>query len=261
MEAILKKVQVHIPFTMLREGYLDLFLKRRINPEISFSAETLARHTTAEFAEMGTKLAAADLTVTLHGPFMDLRPGAIDPEIRRVSRDRIAQAVTLSSLFHPKTIVCHPSFDHRYYVSTLDQWVANSVETWSYLAGLLDGEETIICLENVYERDPEPFRRLFAALASPRIGFCLDTGHFNCFSQTPLEEWLEALHPYLRQIHLHDNLGQADQHLPVGDGTFPFRRLFALLRESSIAPVLTVESHREEDLPRFAANIEAMALL
>ncbi|MCX7634975.1 MAG: sugar phosphate isomerase/epimerase [Syntrophales bacterium] len=261
MEEILRAVHVHIPYYHLRDRSLPLVLEKRINPEISFNAESLSRYSMGDYEETAARLQAAGLAITFHAPFMDLRPGAIDPEIRRVSCKRIAQVLRLIPLFRPRSVVCHPSFDHRYYVSTEEQWVRNSVETWTSLAALLENVDTILCLENVYEVHPAPLRRVLDACPADKVGFCFDTGHFNCFSQVPLKEWIDTLAPYIKQLHLHDNTGQADQHLPLGDGTFPFPLLFALLKERSINPILTIEAHREEDLGRFLSNIKKLELL
>lgn len=257
---MLRAVQVHIPFYHLREQSLPLVLEKKINPEISFSAESLERYGRDEYAETAERLRKADLTVTFHAPFMDLRPGAVDGEIRRVSRHRIEQVIALIPLFHPRSIVCHPSFDHRYYVSTEDQWIKNSIETWTYLAGTLEDTDTIICLENVYESGPTPIRMVLDECPTEKIGVCFDTGHFNCFSQASLEEWINTLAPYIKQLHLHDNTGRADEHLPVGDGTFPFPQLFAMLKQRSLKPIVTLEAHKEADLERFLANMRTMDL-
>ncbi|HUJ70463.1 MAG TPA: TIM barrel protein, partial [Syntrophorhabdales bacterium] len=57
------------------------------------------------------------------------------------------------------------------------------------------------------------------------LWFCFDTGHFNLFTAVPLEGWLGPLRQRLKEFHIHDNHGKSDEHLPVGQGTFPFREL------------------------------------
>ena len=113
---------------------------------------------------------------------MDLRPGALDDKIRQTSVDRIKQVFDLAPYFHPLKIVCHPSFDERYYVFGDDLWLESSVKTWTELIALAKDAKTIIALENVYEKNPHILRRLFDVLSSDSICFCFDTGHFNVFS-------------------------------------------------------------------------------
>lgn len=260
MQKIIKNVQIHVPFRLLTTEHLSLVIKERINPEISFNCRDLDTWTKAVFLEVANRLADAELTVTFHAPFIDLRPGAIDPKIRQVTKDRLQQVFDLVPYFHPLTVVCHPSFDERYYISHHQAWLENSIETWSYFLPLAEEMETIIALENVYELDPAPLIKLLGALSSPRIRFCFDTGHCNFFSRTPFATWIEALGPYLGQLHIHDNRGSADDHAPVGEGNFPFTALFALLRERHLAPLVTLEPHALEDLWKTLHNIKMMDL-
>jgi sugar phosphate isomerase/epimerase len=260
MRDILNKIQVHVPFYRLRENLLPMVIREGINPEISFNHRDLERFQTIDFKETADRLADAGLSVTFHAPFLDLRPGAIDPRIRGVTVDRLRRVFELVPLFRPLSIVCHPSFDEKYYVSGEKQWLANSIETWNCLIEYVQGTKTIIAMENVYERGPHQVRPLLDSLDSFRVRFCFDTGHANAFGSAPHGEWLEMLGDRLGEIHIHDNDGITDQHLPVGEGNFPFRELLALVRRKNLRPIFTIESHSDASLRRMLENIRAMKL-
>ncbi|MFB3925899.1 MAG: sugar phosphate isomerase/epimerase family protein [Syntrophales bacterium] len=260
MYDILKKIQVHIPFHKLYEKHLPLILKEGINPEISFNGHALDHFREKDFLHVGESLMRAGLRVTLHAPFMDLRPGAVDPRIRRVTVERLRQVFGLVSIFRPRLVVCHPSFDERYYVSSERLWLENSIETWREFVVLAEETGTFISFENVYEGNPRHLRSLIDALDSAHVCFCFDTGHFNVFSKCAVEEWIDHMGGRTGQLHLHDNDGRTDQHLPVGEGNFPFRRLFDMIGERGIDPVITVEPHSEKNLWKTVENIEKMGL-
>ncbi len=260
MQGILQKIQVHVPFRLLREKLLPWVIRERVNPEIGFSHQDLDRFGPSDFREVAECLAAAGLSVTFHAPFMDLRPGALDPRIRQISLDRLRQVFDLIPWFMPRSVVCHPSFDEKYYISAEARWLENSLSTWRTLLACIRGTETIIVLENVYERDPHSLRSLLEALASPQVRFCFDTGHANAFGGVPPVLWIETLGDFLGEIHIHDNHGTADEHLPVGEGNIPFRELFARVRERKLKPILTVESHSEKGLRRMLENLRVMEL-
>ena len=93
----------------------------------------------------------------------------------------------------------------------------------------------------------------------PRVGFCLDLGHQHSFSETPLDKWLLATWPYLKEVHLHDNDSSFDAHLPVGSGTIDFDELFGFLIEKRISPLLTVEPHTVEHLYETLAGLGRLA--
>jgi len=243
MGELLKSLQVHIPFRMLLGDFLDRVIEAGINPEIGFDHAILESTEKKQFQEIAGRLTDAGLQVTFHAPFMDLRPGAIDPRIREVSRDRLLQVFDLVSLFRARTVVCHPSFDSRYYVSTEGEWLENSLHIWGSFADLAAELNTLVVLENVYEKTPWQLAHLLTALNSPHLRFCFDTGHFNAFSDAPLESWLTELGGLLGEVHLHDNNGQGDEHLPVGEGNFPFLSFFLFLRQKALKPILTLEAH------------------
>lgn len=261
MQGILQKIQVHVPYRLIREKMMARVLGEGINPEIAFSHRDLDCFGESDFRETAGRLAGAGLSVTLHAPFMDLRPGALDPVIRQVSLDRLGQVFDLVPWFRPRCVVCHASFDERYYTPVEDQWFENSLATWRTILDRIRGTGTVVALENVYERTPDTMKRLLNALDSPQARFCFDTGHANAFGGAPLENWIGTLGDLLAEIHLHDNFGATDEHLPVGEGNFPFRRLFAMIRERSLKPILTIESHSAKDLQRMLENLQAMKLL
>jgi len=260
MQNIVSKVHVHMPYHLLPK-YLEMILQKKLNPEIYFSHYALQNLDRTKCIETAKLIAGNGLKVTFHAPFMDLRPGALDEKIRQASLDRIKEVFDLASYFHPLKIVCHPAFDDRYYVDCDDLWLESSIKTWTELIALAKDAKTIIALENVYEKDPRILRRLFDVLSSDTICFCFDTGHFNVFSYTPLNIWIQELGKYLGHLHLHDNRGKADEHLPVGCGTFPFAELFETLRAIGAKPSMTLEAHNPENLWQSLNNIKSMNLL
>jgi len=260
MRDIIEVIQVHMPFDFLYNKYLPMVIKERINPEISFNHYTFDHFKKEDYTRVADRLLEAGLMITFHAPFMDLRPGAIDPTIRQVTIERLKQVFDLVPYFRPLSVVCHASFDKRYYVSSEQTWLKNSIETWQQLLTQAMEMKTIIALENVYEGDCQQLSLLLDAFPSPHVCFCFDTGHFNVFSETPLEEWMISLGSRIGQIHIHDNNGLLDEHLPVGDGNFPFRDFFGIIRKKGINPIITVESHTEKHLWRMLENIKAMKM-
>ncbi|HLE18781.1 MAG TPA: sugar phosphate isomerase/epimerase [Syntrophales bacterium] len=261
MREIIKRVQAHVPFRLLLTEKMETVIKEGINPEIGFDCNDLDIMQKTWVSEVAKRLSDAGLTVTFHAPFMDLRPGAIDPRIRKVTTDRLQQVFDLVPYFHPLTVVCHPSFDEGYYNTDKQAWLENSIETWGHFLKLAEEMGTRIALENVYETEPTPLNELFSAFTSSRLCFCFDTGHFNVFSRVPLDRWVEKLAHRLGQLHIHDNNGQTDEHFPVGEGNFPFLKFFSLLRSRKLSPLVTLEAHSEDSLRQMIQNIKRMDLL
>jgi len=241
-------VQVNIPFTMLRESYLKLFLQHRLNPEIGIDATALDGFSHAEFKRIAESIQEQGLTTTLHGPFIDLSAGSTDPAVRKLTRHRFKQLLKLVPLFQPKTVVCHAGYDRRRYGFFKETWTENSIDMWSWLATRLTEEGTQLMLENVYEDGPEDIRNVFERLEKYGVGFCLDSGHMSAFGKASLQDWLQVLGPWMKQVHLHDNHGDWDDHLALGSGNIDFPLIFNYLKGQKKSPVvITLEPHKEAD--------------
>jgi sugar phosphate isomerase/epimerase len=199
--------------------------------------------------------------VNFHTPFADLRPGALDDKIRQVRLERIKQVLELAHYFHHLKVVCHPCFNDLYFVSVDDSWLENSCQTWIQIIQAARDSQTVIALANVYEKELRILCRLFEILSSYSLCFCFDTGHFNVFSCVPLNVSLTEMGKYLGHLHIHNNFGGIDQHLPVGSGTFPFIELFQSLRAMKAHPSIALEAHSQDDLWQSLVNIKKMSLL
>ena len=248
-ETILGKIFVNVPFSMLSESYLSRFITMRVNPEIGIDAAALDRYPLKEYLRVANSLKGEGLKVNLHAPFMDLAPGSPDSSILALTRARFERMVELGTTFEAKGVIFHAGYDRKRYGFMKESWVTTAVETWLPLAKVFRKTGAILLLENVYEHSPEELLGLFEALKSEEVGFCLDTGHQAAFSRSPLVRWVQVLGPFVRQLHLHDNRGEDDEHLALGQGSIDFRSLFRIL-ESTLRepPGLTLEPHKENDL-------------
>ena len=254
----LRGVQVGIPWNRLPE-YFDAVLSYRINPEIGFGALELDSAGRAECERIAGMLRERNCRVTLHGPFWDLCPGSVDPRVREVASFRLRQFMDVAEIFHPIQVVCHTGYDFRHHGFERSSWVDRSLAVWAPLVERAERMGACLLLENVWEEGPELHQELFARIASPRIGFCLDVGHQNSFSSTPLPVWLDVLADFIREVHLHDNDGSRDHHLPIGRGSIDFDLLFRRLRSNREFPILTLEPHTDEDFAETTAAFARIA--
>lgn len=252
-----KCIFVSMPWKYLPQ-YLETILQLGVNVEIGFEGEELDRASRSDLRSVAGRLHGEGRQISLHGPFWDLSPGSIDPLIRQVSRFRLQQFSDLFAIFQPGQVVCHTGYDPCHHRAHRALWLERSMTVWEPLVERGEQLGIPILLENVWEHDPELHRELFDRLRSPYFGFCFDVGHQHTFSRTPLTGWLEALSDYIREIHLHDNDGTRDAHLPMGKGNIDFGLLFRFLRAKGLAPVLTLEPHRKELLAESLAGLEGL---
>jgi sugar phosphate isomerase/epimerase len=249
MSDLRHRVQVCVPFARLRDELLEHFTGQRLNPEIGIDAAAIERFSAEEFARVADVLHQHGLTVTLHAPFVDLSAGSTDRAIRDVTRRRFEELLRLVPLFRPRTVVAHAGYDWQRYEYFRKTWLELSVEFWGWVAESLNRLGSRLMLENVYEHHPGEIIEVFERLRSSHVGLCLDCGHLTAFGRASLDEWLEGLGAFIGQLHLHDNMGKKDDHLPMGQGRINFVRLFDFLKAArSCPPVITLEVHRPHDV-------------
>ncbi|PKL52622.1 MAG: AP endonuclease [Nitrospira bacterium HGW-Nitrospira-1] len=245
---------VHIPFDRIPE-YIDLIIENRLNLEIYFSSASLDTVSNKSiFAVM--EILTHNPSLSIHAPFMDISPGAVDSKVREVMLGRFSHILDISEILKPKTIVFHSGYDKWKYELKLDLWLEKSLMTWQPLNARAASQGVKIAIENIFEEAPINLKILMEEMNSDNFGVCFDTGHFNLFSKSPLKDWIASLKPYIIELHLHDNDRTSDQHLPVGDGTFNFISFFELLSNKNC--IYTLEAHSPENVLKSMKALHAL---
>lgn len=258
MSKVLRHVFVNMPWSY-RGLFMDLVVENRMNVEVGFAAADLESCSPGEVYEAVWRIRQRGGKISFHGPFWDLNIGSVDRAIREVARWRFESLFTLIEAVRPERVVLHTGFDPRHHLSQRGEWVENGLSTLEPFVRRAELLDSILVFENVFEEDPALHLELLERIKSGQVGFCLDVGHQHAFSKTSLDIWLEAVWPYLKEIHLHDNDSSSDAHLPVGSGTIDFDLLFGFLLERRIFPLLTIEPHSVEHLYETLAGLARLA--
>lgn len=248
------KIHAHVPYARLSE-HLPFAIANRINPEVYLPAESLDHMIWEELASQAGLLHSAGLETTIHSPFMDLNPGAMDKSIREATRRRIQQVLKAAELLRPGVIVVHPGFDDLHYGDNRLEWLKNSIDFWREFVPQAREQGTILAVENIFEKEPSTLKALLEEIDDPCFRHCFDIGHWNMFTTVTMEEWFSELGSYIAESHIHDNHGLSDEHLPVGEGAIDFAGFFPLLNSYAPDAVWTIEAHSAERLQRALSNI------
>jgi sugar phosphate isomerase/epimerase len=245
------RLHVHVPFAQLEE-LLPVLLERRLQPEVAFKAADLDQLDEALLAQLAAPLANAGLAVTVHAPFLDLNPGAIDPLVFAVTARRYREALQAAARLGARLIIFHPGYDAWRYGQQQQQWFEQNLRFWPPLLELAARSGCAMTLENIFEPEPGLLSKLLHSLSSPWLGHCFDVGHWHLFADVSMGEWLTTFGEQLRHLHLHDNFGRKDDHLPMGEGSIDFRPLLDHLAAMppEERPSATLEAHSREALLR-----------
>ena len=180
---------------------------------------------------------------TLHAPYNELFPCAIDKKARELAAYRYRQAIGLAKSYNAEKVIIHGGFNPWIYFPVW--YIEQSVLFWKEFLAKDPGVQ--IVLENVLEEDPQWLLDIVKGVDDPRLRLCLDIGHVNAYSKVPVMDWLEAWAPFISHFHIHNNAGSRDQHNALTDGTIPMEQL--LNRAQVLCPDATYTLELMKDTP------------
>ncbi|MBB6099109.1 sugar phosphate isomerase/epimerase [Deinobacterium chartae] len=175
---------------------------------------------------------ATGVGVTLHLPFMELNLASVFPGVAQNSLERVRRALEYGARVDASVGVLHTGRVPEHHPQVLEA-------AWHTLHASLEALRDPpfpIALENTALEPRDLLRgpaELEALCARFGMGATLDFGHAFVEGGAELlaryqQELTQVLH-----LHLHDNSGQGDEHLPVGRGAIPWEAQAAYLRTFS----------------------------
>ncbi len=71
----------------------------------------------------------------------------------------------------------------------------------------------------------------------------LDFGHAHIAKLT--QEFIDTLKTHIKHLHLHDNFGFTDEHLPVGTGSLPYDNFKSFLKGFQGTAIMEIFSFKD----------------
>lgn len=176
---------------------------------------------------ISTYLASGELpkACTMHGAFLDVTPFSDDPKIVAVSDLRIEQSLQIARKIGARAVVFHTNFVPNFCVDYYcESWVERNQCYWK--EKLEKYSDLNIYIENMFDMSWELLEKLAKRLCEhPNFGVCFDYAHAHAFgNETQIENWVKALSPYVKHIHINDNDFVSDLHLAIGEGRIDWQR-------------------------------------
>lgn len=188
------------------------------------------------------------LDVTVHAPFSDLNPASINMPIWEETIHQFEICIENASEI-TDTIVFHPGYLSP--VSRYDEASAwkNHKEACIRLGRASVKHGVISCLENMpdlddfYGRDPYEVDGFVDGIDGMRL--ILDVGHANTTGN--LKEFLKIVLPKAYHMHIHDNHGRKDEHLPLGQGSINWDKVMPEIVKNYKGKIIVVEGRNPEE--------------
>ena len=177
--------------------------------------------------------------LAIHGPFAGIEYGYKDHLLREAVQKRMDMTGGMVRELRPDTLILHTGCPELMIKFNLtDAWLEQAAEFWKQeIKGYAEAGVRVV-LENVVEQSPEAMIELVDRVRSDYLGLCFDIGHANLCSQLKPARWVELMGRRLKHVHLHDNSGRKDEHLPAGKGNIDFDSFFEALY--AFVPEVTV---------------------
>lgn len=156
---------------------------------------------------------------TLHGAFFDVTVFSEDKKIRQASDYRVEQSLKIAGELGAAGVIFHTNYIPNFHQESYrNAWVEKNAQYWAAKAAAYP--HLNIYMENMFDMDFQLLAALGAKMQSiPNFGICFDYAHAHAFGNVQqIEEWVKALAPFVRHIHINDNDFMSDSHLALGDG-------------------------------------------
>lgn len=197
---------------------------------------------------------AATTRLAVHGPFIGLAYNHNDCLLKTAIRKRLDMTFKMVRELKPDMLVLHTQYRSSFPRFEMQKmWAENIVNFWRREIKRYAACGVRVVLENLEEPDPELMIDIVDRVDHEYLGLCLDTGHANIFSCLKLSQWVEQMGQRLMHIHIHDNNGDVDSHLPVGAGNIDFGDLFNAVRR--VVPQATVSLEVQEKTEVIITNL------
>ena len=180
---------------------------------------------------------------SVHAPFSSVNIAETNPDLRNKFIKILKQSLERAFKLEAKMCVIHPGrlSPFTYYFPE----EARRAHLISLKALCKDAENLgiYLTLENMagpYDlfRNVEDGIELLKDIEN--IGFCLDIGHANLTRS--LDQFVKKL-PQIRHIHIHDNTGKEDTHLPIGQGNVRWKNVIKQLNRIEYEGWLVAENY------------------
>lgn len=179
----------------------------------------------AGLARVRDLVETTNLAVSVHAPYADLNLASLNYPILRESVRQVTACIEHASEWTDRVAI-HPG-----YLSPLGRldpgraWTTHK-EALREIGRCAVDNGVLACLENMIAireflcRDPGELLGTIEGIEG--VGACFDIGHAHTVGAVPA--FLDVLGS-ADHLHLHDNHGMSDEHLPIGAGTVDWARV------------------------------------
>lgn len=190
-------------------------------------------------------LKANNLSLVCHLPTF-IHTADLTESIRKASVDEALRSLETAAELGARKTVLHPGYISGLAIHVKERVLELALDSLATIARRAGQLGIVVCIENLFPHfSPyvcaEDFEPVFRSL--PDLKLVLDVGH-AFIGDKGGQRWQAFLSRFgdrLEHVHVSDNLGQRDDHLPIGAGTIPYKQVAKALRGIGYDKTMTLE--------------------
>lgn len=185
------------------------------------------------FQELASKFRSLPVGFSIHPPAWDINLTSENRAIREASFSEYKKAILFANMIGASHVVIHPGFC---YSSVFNKQIAQhrSATYINELCIIAKELNVKLAIENVGYNGSSIFTQSeytnFLNDLDETAVFLIDTGHAH-LNNWDIPKLIKDTKDRLYAMHIHDNDGTGDDHLPIGEGTIAWKEVYAAINE------------------------------
>ncbi|MBQ9160676.1 MAG: sugar phosphate isomerase/epimerase [Methanobrevibacter sp.] len=186
-------------------------------------------------------LESYNLKYSIHAPFMDVNIASLQKKSRLSSIEQIKTSIDLANEIDAEAVVVHPGsipfLANKYFKDKVYETTNNSIKElgdYGKDLGVLATIENMPTFEGMIYQN---LKDLDEVLTSYDMAMTLDIGHANHVGYAPDEMIFDSI----KHVHAHDNFGDDDAHLALGEGSIDLNHIINVLEKKNYNGIYIIE--------------------
>ncbi|AEH61840.1 Xylose isomerase domain protein TIM barrel [Methanosalsum zhilinae DSM 4017] len=169
-----------------------------------------------------------DLKLTIHLPFSDMNLACLNDSIHREIIRQLFQDLQMASEYVDLAVI-HPGHYSPYGAQVPSLAWKRNIESLQIISDAGEELGIRIAVENMPDvmqimgRRPQEMIEILDSVNRDNIYMTFDVGHAN--TNGNIDEFISMCSNRIRHVHIHDNMGKRDEHLPAGKGNIDWKNL------------------------------------
>ena len=172
-----------------------------------------------------------DMTYSIHAPITDINIAAFNDRIRESAVQEMIRTLEYAGKMNIDTITIHPGI----YSMVLIDVKREAIELSKRSLKKIDKAATEYGVTAAIENMPsfpimmgQTADELLELIDGTDLKICFDIGHANTVGT--IGDFIDRFSDRIANIHIHDNFGDRDAHMTIGDGKIDFPSVLSKLR-------------------------------